>query len=65
MLGCEWIKDHATQVYIVDFLDQLRAHRNALTTPIRPHRYIAQLGILSYKGGYKDKEEEVHDRRVE
>ena len=27
------------------------------TTPIRPHRYIAQLGILSYKGGYKDKEE--------
>ena len=22
--------DHATQVYIVDFLDQLRAHRNAL-----------------------------------
>ena len=30
MLGCVWIKDHATQVYIVDFLDQLRAHRNAL-----------------------------------
>ena len=30
MLGCVWIKDHATQVYIVDFLDQLHAHRNAL-----------------------------------
>ena len=30
MLGCEWIKDHATQVYIVDFLDQLRAYWNAL-----------------------------------
>ena len=30
MLGCVWIKDHATQVYIVDFLNQLRAHRNAL-----------------------------------
>ena len=30
MLGCVWIKDHATQVYIVDFLDQLRAHRNTL-----------------------------------
>ena len=30
MLCCEWIKDHATQVYIVDFLDQLRAHWNAL-----------------------------------
>ena len=26
------------------------------TTPIRPHRYIAQQGILSYKGGYRDKE---------
>ena len=24
MLGCVWIKDHAKQVYIVDFLDQLR-----------------------------------------
>ena len=30
MLGCVWIKDHATQVYIVDFFDQLRAHQNAL-----------------------------------
>ena len=30
MLGCVWIKDHATQMYIVDLLDQLRAHRNAL-----------------------------------
>ena len=30
MLGCVWIKDHATQSFIVDFLDQLRAHRNAL-----------------------------------
>ena len=28
------------------------------TTPTRPLGYIAQLGILSYKGGYKDKEEE-------
>ena len=27
------------------------------TTPTRPLGYIAQLGILSYKGGYKDKEE--------
>ena len=26
MLGFVWIKNHATQVYIVDFLDQLRAH---------------------------------------
>ena len=60
MLGCEWIKDHATQVYIVDFLDQLRrCTPERTTTPIRPHRYIAQLGILSYKGGYKDKEEEA------
>ena len=30
MLGCVWIKDHTAQVFIVDFLDQLRAHRNAL-----------------------------------
>ena len=30
MLSCVWIKDHATQVYIVGFIDQLRAHRNAL-----------------------------------
>ena len=30
MLSCVWIKDRATQVYIVDFLDQLRAHLNAL-----------------------------------
>ena len=30
MLGCVRIKDHATQAFIVDFLDQLRAHRNAL-----------------------------------
>ena len=40
MLGCEWIKDQATQVYIVDFLDQLRAHRNALllqSGPILPN----------------------------
>ena len=29
------------------------------TTPTRPLGYIAQLGILSYKGGYKDKEEEA------
>ena len=27
------------------------------TTPNWPYLYIAQLGILSYKGGYKDKEE--------
>ena len=30
MLGCVGIKDHATQTFIVDFLDQLRALRNAL-----------------------------------
>ena len=29
ILGCVRIKDHATQVYIVDFLDQLHAHWNA------------------------------------
>ena len=28
------------------------------TSPTRPLGYIAQLGILSYKGGYKDEEEE-------
>ena len=27
------------------------------TTPTWPHRYIAQLGILSYKGGYKERRE--------
>ena len=30
MLGCVWIKDRSTQVFIVDFLDQLRAFRNSL-----------------------------------
>ena len=30
MLGCVWIKDRSTQVFIIDFLDQLRAFRNSL-----------------------------------
>ena len=30
MLGCVWIEDRSTQVFIIDFLDQLRAFRNSL-----------------------------------
>ena len=37
MPGCVWIKDHATQTFIVDFLDQLHALWNAL---------LLQLGLL-------------------
>ena len=36
MLGCVWIKDHATPALIVDFLDRLRAHRNTLLPQLGP-----------------------------
>jgi len=30
ILRCDWIKDHATQIFIVDFLDQLHAFQDSL-----------------------------------
>ena len=42
MLGCVWIKDHATQAFIVDFLDQLHAWLNDHTLM----QYCRELTVL-------------------
>ena len=55
MLGCVWIKDHVTQVYIVDVLDQLRAHRNALLLQPGPSDTKPNLGYSPTKEVTKTK----------
>ena len=54
ILRCDWIKDHATQIFIVDFLDQLHAFQNSL---------LLQAGLLLPKQGYSPEKEATKKKK--
>ena len=54
----EWIEDSDLQCGIIEFLDKLRLLRNQILTGFfMLALFYPRNGLLSFGGGYKDKEE--------